>query len=686
MSLFGGPLPANARESSPYYRSSSLPLPSSPPPVPHTDDDAPVSSIERDPGQDDEAVNAANDDDESSSSEYTSSDSEDNRPRFQGKWQTYRRYIKEERDLTDSLAKLRAEDLALHLYDAHALKRRLLAEKAARRAAREEAGEADDESDDDEGQWKPTRHWTAWPLEPERVPRRHERFAMLPTIDPDEEFTFRRPGHDRQRPIRDIKEILVGLVQKNAKERWDKKEWADETDPEAGAERLTSRRSSHEANGGATADRMDTDGHGPNRGASARRAATPTGSRREFILDDDRAYEALGPTTRSIVKKLNDVLIAVHQREYKGRGRRPLSLTATDTEASPSRSRKRRKKMQNASEGEIKVKRPRGRPPKYVSQTPGPDSTPYVTTEGEETSASAKKRGRGRPQKYERLPGESYYMARKRHAAAAGQLPGSNPSSRAQTTEPEPDRASSRPPTPNNPSTSTAAALPAGPRSNGTSSDEDSDGPETRSWRRSGRAPPLKDWRDILGKASSLGGFSEAAIARATRRCVELFGEDMTVRAADGRGGVDEPAEEVQAGQDVAEEVLAAEEDAGEGPSVQRPPQVKAPQAKEEPSEEEADQPGDTDWADDEEDGDGNNRPAWDGSSLACPHSDCNRHTEPFAKLWRLREHIKGKHKYTLDTPPFRYNSKKWEKWIMKKEKEKSKPAKPKRKGKEKAK
>ncbi|KAK0640469.1 hypothetical protein DIS24_g9300 [Lasiodiplodia hormozganensis] len=683
MSLFGGPLPANARESSPYYRSSSLPLPSSPPPVPHTDDDAPVSSIERDPDQDDEAVNAANDDD-SSGSEYTTSDSEDNRPRFQGKWQTYRRHIQEERDLTESLAKLRAEDLALHLYDAHALKRRLLAEKAARRAAGEEAGDADDESEDDDGQWKPPRAWTAWPLEPEHVPRPYERFTILPTIDPDEEFTFRRPGHDRQRPIRDIKEILVGLVQKNAKERWNKKEWAEDTDPEAGEERSTSRRSSHGANGGATADRMDTDGHGPNRGASARRAATPTGSRREFILDDDRAYEALGPTTRSIVSKLNDVLMAVHQRESRGRGRKSQrdTATATDTEASRSRSTKRRKKDQNASEGETKAKRPRGRPPKSASQTPGPDSTPYVT-EGEETSASAKKRGRGRPKKYDRLPGESYYMARKR-LAAAGQLPGSNPSSRAQTTEPEPDRASSRPPTPNNPSAATAALL-ARPRSNSTSSEDDSDGAETggkQPLRRGGKARPLKDWRDVLSKASSLGGFSEAAIARATRRCAELFGEDRTVRTAESQATVEAPAEEVQPGQGVAEEKSAAEEDAGEGPSAQRPPRVKAPQVEEESSEEEANPPGDTDWADDEEDGDGNNRPAWDGSSLACPHSDCERHTKPYAKLWRLREHVKRTHKYTLDAP--RINSKEWKKWI--KEKEKGKSAKPKRKGKEKAK
>ncbi|OMP81719.1 hypothetical protein BK809_0002713 [Diplodia seriata] len=677
MSLFGGPLPpqapADPRDESPYFRSSSLPLPSSPPPVPDTDDDD-----ERNDGQ----TPAADDEDESGS-EYTDSDGESNRPRFRGKWQTYRRYIQPERALAESLVKLRAEDLSLHLYDVHALKRRL-AEKAAGKAESGEAGVAADESDDDK-QWKPARMWTAWPLAPEHVPRPYERFTILPTIDPDEEFTFRRPGHERQRPIRDIKEILVGLVQKNAREKWDKKEWEDDKDLEAEETRSTSGGSSSDAG---AIEEMDVDGQGPKHEASASRAATPTGSRREFILDDDRAYEILGPTSRSIVSKLNDVLMGVHDR---GRGRGPdrkprrRSKTATDTETSRSRSTKRRKTDQSASEGEAKVKRRRGRPPKSASQTPGPDSTPYVT-EGEETSTSTKKRGRGRPKKWERLPGESYYMVRKRLAqlAADGQLPdataGSNPPSRAQTTEPEPEPDSSRPPTPTNPSAS-AATLLARSRSISISSD-DSDGIHPYK-RPGGKARPLKDWRDILGKASSLGGFNEAVIARAMQRCAELFGEDSTVRAA----ASEESVEGTQAGHDGArEEPIVIEGDVGEGPSTQGPPQAKAKRgqklAKAHPRHTDP-QPGDTDVADDE-DGD-DDKPFWDRSSLACPHADCERHDEPYKTLWRLREHVKKKHKYTLDAP--RHNSRKWKREVEAIEKAKRKERedrKAKRKGKEK--
>ncbi|OJD33654.1 rna polymerase i specific transcription initiation factor [Diplodia corticola] len=668
MSLFGGPLPpespANPRDESPYFRSSSLPLPSSPPPVPDPDNDELVSSVERDPSTDGHAPEAG--DDEESGSEYTSSDSESDRPRFHGKWQTYRRYIQEERDLTESLVKLRAEDLSLHLYDVHALKRRLLSEQAARKAENEKTGVAD-EGDDDDEQWKPGRMWTAWPLEPEQVPRPYERFTILPTIDPDEEHTVRRPGHERQRPIRDIKEILVGLVQKKAREKWDRKEWEDDTEPEAGEAGPASRGSSHEGS-------MEIDGQAPNRGASASRAATPTGFRREFILDDDKAYEALGPTTRSIVSKLNVVLMAVHERN-RSRGRSTTSRkganTATDTEASRSRSTKRRKKNQSASEGEAKVKRGRGRPPKSASQTPGPDSTPYVT-EGEETSASAKKRGRGRPKKWERLPGESYYMVRKRLAqlAADGQLPdaaaGSNPPSRAQTTEPEPD--SSRPPTPNNPSAS-AANLLARPRSDSTSS-EDSDDNRPRK-PSGGKAPPLKDWRDVLGKASSLGGFSDAVIARATRRCAELFGENATVRTADSGGAVEEPAEETQ-----AEPVVV--EDVGEGPSVRRLPQAKTEDDRDPATEPDAHRrqshplPSDIDPVDDDEERDEHDRPFWDSSSLTCPHPDCDRHTEPYEKLWRLREHVKKKHKYTLNAPRINAKGSKKKARRTKKNKEKT--------------
>lgn len=611
MSLFGGPLPpAGAQDDTPFMRSSSIIPPSSPPPLPTEE---PLSSIERDLSADNEA-----------SDEYTGSESEDERPRFQGKWWTYRNYIQEERDLAASLAQLRAEDLGLHLYNAHALKQRARAERAALKKNRaDHTGEKP---------WMPPRLWTAWPLEPSQVPRPYERFAPLPTIDPDDEHTIRPVGYDQQKPSREMEEIMVGIVLKNAKERFNKRKWEDERETDARAARSTSRRRSR------AASRMtddESDAGRRSRAASASRAATPTGSRPVITTDDDRAHRILQPSIRSSLTQLDTLLMALHRSQLnrnRGRARHGGDDTETGadtagetTDAPSSRASKRRKRNQSASEGELGVKRRRGRPPKPILQAAAiaAESTADVT-EAEPPAtppgASPRKRQKGRPRKYPRpLPGESWYMMRKRvdQLRAAGLDPlaasgESNGPSRAQTAEPEPEPESSRPASPAEP----VAAGPARARSDSTAS-EDSEvrEPKTPRWNRGRKVVRLRDWREVLGTAAMLGGFKPAVIERATRRCVDLFGEGMLLRVLEESNALDAPGELVEY-----------------VPDTVPPPEDMESEENEEMKEGE------------EEDG----KPTWDGVSLKCPHHECPRYTEAYDSRWRLREHVKKKHGYKL--------------------------------------
>lgn len=73
-----------------------------------------------------ESTNDASDvDDDSEKSTNLSEASSSNRPnKFKGSKSTWRNFTKEERLIASSLTRLRDQDLSIHLYNAHAMKRR----------------------------------------------------------------------------------------------------------------------------------------------------------------------------------------------------------------------------------------------------------------------------------------------------------------------------------------------------------------------------------------------------------------------------------------------------------------------------------------------------------------------------------------------------------------------------------
>ncbi|KAK6412125.1 hypothetical protein LTR95_018014, partial [Oleoguttula sp. CCFEE 5521] len=106
-------------------------------------------------------------------SHYEDAEPRDNR--FPGSASTWRHYTAEERTLASSLDQLRAGDLSVHLYNAHALKARLYKAEAADDATPWSSKQQwMQRNEKDEIAWHPSQHWTAWPMSAEDVPRLHE--------------------------------------------------------------------------------------------------------------------------------------------------------------------------------------------------------------------------------------------------------------------------------------------------------------------------------------------------------------------------------------------------------------------------------------------------------------------------------------------------------------------------------
>lgn len=110
------------------------------------------------------------------------------------------RWTASERALARSLDQLKAQDLAVHLYNAHHLKYK---------------GKWSDDGEGLSEGWKPSRNWTAWPLAPD----------MVPGVDDGPDWAgadFQQPSLNQnlQGPqVQELQDLLVARVLRNAKKR-----------------------------------------------------------------------------------------------------------------------------------------------------------------------------------------------------------------------------------------------------------------------------------------------------------------------------------------------------------------------------------------------------------------------------------------------------------------------------------
>ncbi|KAI7352143.1 hypothetical protein KC354_g12127 [Hortaea werneckii] len=313
--------------------------PSQPPPSAQAPSQLPSSP----PLHSNASLDGANDDHVSDVGESDSS-SEDRPNRFEGPAGTWRHYTEQERETAASLDQQRANDLGVHLYNAHSLKSRNYSPTRASQVPpwkdkshwlrRNEAGELP---------WHPDRNWTAWPLPANEVPRREEAFGVPIEHILDDAETLRK--EEPWVPSADLRDEIEALMLRKAKARFRSRNWAVHEEPsvspnhpeatsgmEGGDDRSGSDSHSEEEEGGVQTFKAETT-HLP-RHQQQQHHYSPT-----FLADDDQAGTLLRPTARHIVSKFDDLLIGLHQSRQGHRQRAPFSRSRSRRSRSRSNSK-----------------------------------------------------------------------------------------------------------------------------------------------------------------------------------------------------------------------------------------------------------------------------------------------------------------------------------------------------------
>lgn len=458
----------------------------------------------------------------SSNSSYSGSEEPDRPNRWTGPPSTWQALTNQERGLEASLIELRNRDLNIHLYNSFALKRKAREYREAKNlkpspSPSRENDEADDDQDFEElarKGWAPPRGWTAWPLPPEQVPRPDEHVGPE---DKDDLFTFKMK--EKERPSRELEEVVVGTALKFARERWQDREMALSEDVfEEGSsdgEMMDFEESEESEDSEGTeldgkppkevldGDLLSEGGHKP----LVKKLSQPPSN--EVLLrpvqsaDDQRSRDLLRPSIRHTLSQLDEVLMALHY------ARQTCHRYAADSDFSSENDTDNDEKARSevSKDKSTPEKKPRGRPRKFENlasrhKTADSEASEPVDVELWRT----KKSHRGRPQRrYEALEGETQeeYLVR---------------IARLQK-KPLPSFASSR------------ASSPRPPSSRGTTPEQSPVKKRKRSLSLSLKRERLdvRDWSEVLGSAA-LVGFNPDVIARTAQRCADLFGEGMSMR------------------------------------------------------------------------------------------------------------------------------------------------------------
>ncbi|KAI9838721.1 MAG: hypothetical protein M1837_002424 [Sclerophora amabilis] len=526
------------------------------------------------------------DEDREGEGEEESQDSEHSRPnRFQGPPASWRSWTQNERLLWSSLIQQRDADLSIHLYNAHALKARLYDDETAtglpnwaakkRWVRRDGAGNKNTTQDS----FQPPRLWTAWPLQPELVPRMEEKVKRRWDVEEagqDEKWTIKMEG--KERPSGLLEDVMVAQALKLAKERFLSREWEDEdrnhdqdrTEEEEEEEDDDEADAMEESH--SHSDNLETTSKSSTTSQTIRSKAaatpllsrspaanpdpsSPGGSRNPepvISIDDTYSHTLLRPSIRHILSSLDALLLALHQTRSSHRS---SSDGQTSRRNSSSRSRNtsnstRTRKNDTATTTMDGHRRPRHRPRKPLDHTVEIPDLPQNEEDDEmsdpnvgEEDASKQRRKRrgskekpfGRPRKYPKpREGESYYFMRRRvaeatAAAAVTEETGKPITSAQPSLEPPPHIRSE-----------------VGSHSPSQSPSEPSDSPPspvrqdrpTRTPRHT--SPPLfhrtrfarlnpRDWSEILGIAALIG-WDTGALERTQQRVERLLGEKMGFR------------------------------------------------------------------------------------------------------------------------------------------------------------
>ncbi|GKU03901.1 hypothetical protein FLAG1_06432 [Fusarium langsethiae] len=423
----------------------------------------------------------------------TSEDLHTHRPnRWTGPKSTWRTLTEEDRLLWQSMKQIQDQDLAVHLYDAFALKRQGQNEATAQNlVVKTESGQ--------DGVWAPPKLWTAWPLKHKHV---HKQRLVDEQHDEDDRFTFRR--QEEILPSTELEEEISATILRTAKRRFRRKKskMAKPSIEDSLPHSIESGGSTPNVLSRESSAKPDTE-EGDKKMALDDDEAKPTRRRNPKTYEpvestnDEASYALLRPSTRHILSKLDDTLVILQNSREAGMNY--VSDSSTEEESD-----------NHSQSGQ---KKSRGRPRKITpegasSASASPARDGKTSRRGRPRKAHVPRDGETCEEMAERVARESHrkipITAEDRDAAFDEWVRKGD-----EIIERERSLSIKR------------------ARSQGTETGDNS-ASGTNAERKRARLG-LRDWSDVLG-AAALAGFSGDVIARTARRCADLFGEGMVVR------------------------------------------------------------------------------------------------------------------------------------------------------------
>ncbi|KAL2358785.1 hypothetical protein BJ546DRAFT_833252 [Cryomyces antarcticus] len=249
--------------------------------------------------------------------------------RFIGYKSTWLKHTIKERRLISSMANSRADDLSVHLYNAHALKAKLYSPESiaeTRSWQNKERWIGGIAGDVKTKPWYPGRMWTAWPLEPEIVPRVEEQFGVAKIEEGIERWTMRRETSGM--PSEDLEDSVMASVLRQAKERFEGRDWEGEggskTKPDVvrgpvqedgrpkAEEPEESRRGSTRSTAKLSFDDLDNAADDDGQ-LSTSHALNEDLPKPVIMADDEKARRILQPSIRHILTDFDGLLSGLHR-------------------------------------------------------------------------------------------------------------------------------------------------------------------------------------------------------------------------------------------------------------------------------------------------------------------------------------------------------------------------------------
>lgn len=404
--------------------------------------------------------------------------------RWHGPPGTWREFTEEERLLHHSLEQTRNQDLAVHLYNAFALKRPREApqEPPITESSIQPPVASQLALEDSAGDWRPPARWTSWPLHVSRVPNEE---LVRETHDEHDEFTTRKK--EREMPSQKLEEEVTAAILRAAKERFrsrdlrpgedeDEPSTEEDSQPDDAPDReespaMVKRDPSHVSEDGEETEAADESAAAGSQDPEAA-AAEDTVYRPEVSVDDGLSHDILRPSVRHILAQMDATLHTLHHARVAGLftfDKRDDS----DSDESSVTSVPRRKSTKQKGKAKSRAK----------------------DSEDEDSAANTSD---GEDADDESVADDD---AAKDDDKTAGKSRGQGDSS------PEAPKSRHR-------------------RDRSRRYDK---GERVGRW-------GLRDWRDVLGSAA-ISGFDKDVVARAAQRCADLFGQSMELHTMEEGGG-----------------------------------------------------------------------------------------------------------------------------------------------------